>query len=39
MLISDTVARTKWCPMVRIDNNNRLHKVRELGQDVSLHRQ
>ncbi len=25
MLISDKVARTKWCPLVRIDNNNRLH--------------
>ena len=25
MLISDIVARTKWCPFVRIDNNNRLH--------------
>ena len=25
MLISDKVARTKWCPYVRIDNNNRLH--------------
>jgi hypothetical protein len=25
MLISENVARTKWCPMVRIDNNNRLH--------------
>jgi hypothetical protein len=25
MLISDKVARTKWCPFVRIDNNNRLH--------------
>jgi hypothetical protein len=25
MLISDKVARTKWCPFVCIDNNNRLH--------------
>ena len=25
MLISENVARAKWCPMVRIDNNNRLH--------------
>jgi hypothetical protein len=25
MLISESVARTKWCPHVRIDNNNRLH--------------
>ena len=25
MLISDKTPRTKWCPYVRIDNNNRLH--------------
>jgi hypothetical protein len=25
MLISENAARAKWCPMVRIDNNNRLH--------------
>jgi hypothetical protein len=25
MFISEKVARTKWCPLVRIDNNNRLH--------------
>ena len=27
MLISDKVARTKWCPFVRIDNNNRKHNT------------
>lgn len=27
MLISESVARTRWCPMVRIDNNNRLHNT------------
>ena len=25
MLMSDKAAREKWCPVVRIDNNNRLH--------------
>lgn len=25
MLVSHKIARTKWCPCVRIDNNNRLH--------------
>jgi hypothetical protein len=25
MLISDKTAHEKWCPFVRIDNNNRLH--------------
>jgi len=25
MLMTDKVARAKWCPYVRIDNNNRLH--------------
>jgi hypothetical protein len=27
MLISDKAAHTKWCPFVRIDNNNRLHNT------------
>ena len=27
MLISNKVARTKWCPFVRIDNNNRKHNT------------
>lgn len=27
MLISESVAKTKWCPMVRIDNSNRLHNT------------
>jgi hypothetical protein len=27
MLMSESVARTKWCPHVRIDNNNRLHNT------------
>jgi hypothetical protein len=25
MLMSEKVAREKWCPQVRIDSNNRLH--------------
>ncbi|NVN88518.1 MAG: hypothetical protein HXX15_20760 [Rhodopseudomonas sp.] len=25
MLISESVARAKWCPFVRIDNSNRLN--------------
>jgi hypothetical protein len=25
MLISNKTAREKWCPFVRLDNNNRLH--------------
>jgi hypothetical protein len=25
MMVSDKLARTKWCPYVRIDSNNRLH--------------
>ncbi len=25
MLMTENVAREKWCPHVRIDNNNRLH--------------
>ena len=27
MLMSQNVARAKWCPFVRIDNNNRLHNT------------
>ena len=27
MMVSESAARTKWCPMVRIDNNNRLHNT------------
>jgi len=27
MLTSEKVARTKWCPMVRIDGDNRLHNT------------
>lgn len=27
MSASENVARTKWCPFVRIDNNNRLHNT------------
>jgi hypothetical protein len=27
MLMNESVARTKWCPHVRIDNNNRLHNT------------
>jgi len=27
MLISDKAARTKWCPFVRIDGDNRLHNT------------
>jgi hypothetical protein len=27
MFISEKVARTKWCPLVRVDNSNRLHNT------------
>ncbi len=27
MLMTESVARTKWCPYVRIDNSNRLHNT------------
>ena len=27
MLTSEKSAQTKWCPMVRIDGNNRLHNT------------
>ena len=27
MMISDQVARTKWCPFVRIDSSNRKHNT------------
>lgn len=27
MLTTEMVARTKWCPMVRIDGDNRLHNL------------
>jgi hypothetical protein len=27
MLTSIEIARTKWCPMVRIDGDNRLHNT------------
>lgn len=27
MSVSESVARTKWCPLVRIDNGNRLHNT------------
>lgn len=31
MLISESEARTKWCPLVRIDANNRLHNTKTDG--------
>ncbi|MDR3468514.1 MAG: hypothetical protein P4M07_21475 [Xanthobacteraceae bacterium] len=31
MLISETIARTKWCPMVRVDGDNRLHNTKTDG--------
>jgi hypothetical protein len=27
MLMSEKTARTKWCPMVRVDGGNRLHNT------------
>jgi hypothetical protein len=27
MSISESVARTRWCPLVRIDNSNRPHNT------------
>lgn len=27
MMMTDQIARTKWCPFVRIDSGNRLHNT------------
>jgi hypothetical protein len=31
MLLSETVARTKWCPFIRLDNSNRLFNTNTDG--------
>jgi len=31
MMVSEKVARTKWCPFVRIDNNNRVFNTNTDG--------
>jgi hypothetical protein len=31
MLISESLARKKWCPLVRVDNSNRLYNTKTDG--------
>ena len=31
MLMSESEARTKWCPHVRVEGNNRLHNTKTGG--------